>query len=223
MTQPLTGSCASNVEAKISVHAGDQFGRLHAISEADPYMWRGRFSRRQWLCECVCGRQSIVREDVLKFGRVLSCGCLRDEVTRERLTRHGCRASRTKTPEYEAWQAAIHSESDIPVCETWRAPKGAGFLAFLRDVGPRPSSKHRLLRLDKLKPLQRFNAAWRDDVPRPVKPRRLVSVDGSLATLRDAAHQAGIRYDLLCKRLSRGWSLSRALQATQAPGTPAAG
>lgn len=221
--KPLTGSYASNLEAKISVHTGDQFGRLHTISEADPYIWRGRFSRRRWLCECVCGRQSIVREDVLKFGRVTSCGCLRKEVTRERLTRHGCRASGTKTPEYEAWQAIIHSESDIPACYTWRAPEGAGFLAFLRDVGPRPSPKHRLLRLDELQPLQRFNAVWRADIPRPVISRRLVSVDGSLATLRDAALQAGIRYDLLCKRLSRGWSLSRALQPKGAPGTSTAG
>ncbi len=214
--------CNTKIEGRISVGIGEKFGRLRIIYEDDPYVWRGRFSRRRWLCECVCGRKSIVREDALKFGRVLSCGCLRNDVTRERSTRHGFRSNGTRLPEYDIWLATIHGRSAVPACNTWCAPKGAGFLAFLRDVGPRPSPKHRLVRLDETQPLQRFNAVWRADVPRRGKPRRLVCLDGRLASLRDAAQQAGIRYDLLCKRLSRGWPLSRALQPTQSSATPAA-
>ena len=218
----LATSRSANLNAKIAVHIGEKFGRLRVISEDDPYIWRGRFSRRRWLCECVCGRKSIVREDMLKFGGVLSCGCLRNEATRDRSTRHGFRANATRPTEYDVWLTTIHGRSDVPACNTWRAPKGAGFLAFLRDVGPRPSSKHRLVRLDETQPLKRFNAVWRADIPRRGTPRRLVCVDGRLASLRDAAQQAGIRYDLLCKRLSRGWPLSRALQPTQSSVTPTA-
>lgn len=199
------------------VRIGDKFGRLEVVDEAEPYIWRGRFNRRRWSCLCICGRTTIVRDDVLRFGRVLSCGCLRDDVTRERVTRHGCRAGGTRTPEYQAWQAMTRVQGETPVCKTWCAPQGEGFRAFLRDVGYRPSPKHRLVRLDKSRPMQRINAAWRTDEPRPGVSRRLVGVDGRLMSLREAACHAGIPYSLLCKRLSRGWPVSRALQVTSKP------
>ena len=84
--------------AKGAVRVGRRFGRLEVLGEDEPYFWRGRFSRRRWLCACDCGGEAVVREDRLTAGTTLSCGCLRVEAAEERLLRHGGRAAGRATP-----------------------------------------------------------------------------------------------------------------------------
>jgi hypothetical protein len=88
---------------------------------------------------------------------------------------------------------------------------GAGFANFLDDVGLRPSPDHRLVRLDARQRFGPGNCAWAPSPPRLGVPRRLVKLGNRTVSLRDAADRHGIRYDLLCKRLQRGWPLIRAL------------
>lgn len=51
---------------------GKNFGRLKVIS-LDHY---NKFNNPYWLCECECGNKKVIRESLLKSGKVLSCGCL---------------------------------------------------------------------------------------------------------------------------------------------------
>jgi hypothetical protein len=194
------------------VDVGRRFGRLEALGEGEPYLWRGRFSRRRWRCACVCGREAEVREDRLKAGATRSCGCLRDEAARARLLRHGGRADGRASPEYAAWQAALHRSGGAAVCRRWRAGGGRGFAAFLADLGPRPGPRHRLVRHDPSRAWAPGNCAWVEGAPRRGVPRRLVTHRGRRMTLAEAAAATGVGYATLCKRLERGWPPSRALR-----------
>jgi hypothetical protein len=57
------------------------------------------------------------------------------------------------TPEFSAW-LAIRSRG--PVCRRWHA-----YPNFHRDVGPRPSWRHLLIRDDTSRPFEPGNARWR--------------------------------------------------------------
>ncbi len=194
-----------------AVAPGIRFGRLVVATEADPYLWRGRFSRRRWACDCDCGGSAVVREDSLASGHTTSCGCWRDDVVRDRATRHGARKNDRRRPEYQAWQTMLHRSGDAPVCAGWRAAGGRGFENFLADLGRRPTRDHRLVRIDPARPFAPANCRWMKNPPRAGVPRRLITVQGRRMTLREAAAQAGIAYATLCKRLERGWSARRAV------------
>lgn len=64
---------------------GRQFSRLRVIS----FSHRDKAGRAMWLCECECGKQSLVQGFNLTNGHIRSCGCLKAERTIERSTTHG--------------------------------------------------------------------------------------------------------------------------------------
>ncbi|MDO9707620.1 hypothetical protein [Paracraurococcus lichenis] len=191
---------------------GVQVGMLTVEHEGDPYEWRGRFSRRRWVCTCECGGTTEVREDRLKNGSTRSCGCVRVSVARDRLTRHGGRSNGHATPEYWAWQSLLHRMDDVKVCRRWRAGGGKGFAAFLEDVGRRPTPDHRLTRPDPRRAFGPGNAVWATEVQRRGVPRRLIPWRGREITLHEAAERTGVPYARLCKRLERGWPVEEALR-----------
>ena len=201
---------ARHHDATQAVRPALTYGRLVVLEEGEPYFWRGRFSRRRWLCECVCGKEALVREDSLRRGHTTSCGCLRDEKTVERGTRHGGKTVSARLPEYDVWQSLLHRRSAAVVCQRWCRPNGGGFRAFLKDVGRRPSSAFRLARKDESRAFSPRNCFWSDEVKQVGTPRRLVMVQGTQMTLRQAAALAGITYSTFCKRLQRGWSIETA-------------
>lgn len=59
---------------------GQQFGRLVAIKRVGK-----KGSSYVWLCRCDCGETSTVRTGALRNGGTRSCGCLRSDVTRQRV------------------------------------------------------------------------------------------------------------------------------------------
>jgi len=57
------------------------FGRLTVIKQEGFDKYRNAL----WLCECTCGTEKIIRGDSLRKGNTKSCGCLRDEITSDRV------------------------------------------------------------------------------------------------------------------------------------------
>ncbi len=55
---------------------GQVYGRLIAISMVDK-----SFIGREciWLCKCICGKETQVKQSNLRSGNTRSCGCLREE------------------------------------------------------------------------------------------------------------------------------------------------
>lgn len=140
-------SCASGVQL------GDRFGRLVVVGEV-PKTTRGR---RRFRFRCECGALLELDFHSVQSGNTLSCGCLRREMVAAKNTRHGHRKrSGDSSPEYIIWKRMRQRRNDpnthewknyggrgIRVCERWD-----DYLAFLEDVGPRPSKSHSIDRKD---------------------------------------------------------------------------
>lgn len=121
--------------AKITVSAGDAYGRLTIISEE-------KGSRRTFLCQCSCGNVTTVLLERMRSGKTQSCGCYNVDRIKETSTTHGM----TKTPVYGVWRGLLdrttnpnshkaksYSERGIGVSEDWLV-----FENFFRDMGHPP-------------------------------------------------------------------------------------
>lgn len=125
-----------------------RFTRLTVISEAP----RAGYLRR-YVCLCDCGTQIVAYWSNLTRGATKSCGCLKRENSSLLRRTHGL----TGTPEWNIWtgirkrcyaKAARNYHfwggRGIRMSREWKAD----FLAFLRDMGQRPSPKHSIERRD---------------------------------------------------------------------------
>jgi hypothetical protein len=128
---------------------GQRFGRLTAV-EFD--YCDGK--RSWWLFRCDCGGETITRVQRVKSGKAKSCGCLRDELSAERMreiaraqARDGARPAlkhglstapgsnawynmwdRCTDPDHHKWK--YYGGRGISVCERWRSIE-----LFLADMG----------------------------------------------------------------------------------------
>lgn len=124
-------------------------------------------------------------------------------------------------PEYRSWQAAIkrceykkyeqydrYGGRGIRICDRWRN----SFEAFYDDMGPRPTSRHTLDRIDNDGNYEPGNCRWATPKEQAENRRtsRLITFDGSTDTLSGWGRRLG-RNHVVAKRLRRGWSMERAL------------
>jgi len=183
---------------------GMRFGRL---------VVQRRIPGGAWMCLCDCGKVSYVLTGNLKSGGSKSCGCL----WKEKITSHGL----TGSPEYKTWKA-MHErcrslnpiqrpnylDRGITVCEEWR-----DFVAFLRDMGPRPTPTSELDRIDNDKGYSKDNCRWlshRENLNNK-RTNRLIEFEGRTQTIAQWAAERGMVYRTLNNRLNRGWPVERAL------------
>lgn len=124
----------------------------------------------------------------------------------------GVRDGRIKEPEYWSWVRMIrrcyepnykgyhnYGGRGIKVCIEWRND----YRVFLRDVGPKPSAKHSLDRIDNDKSYYPANVRW---VPLSEQPKHRrgvhkITLDGETDTLNGWARRMGISRSTLRKRL----------------------
>lgn len=64
---------------------GQRFGRLVVIERITDYTSEGHRVRIKYRCQCDCGNITESLKDSLLKGRTKSCGCLRKEITTERV------------------------------------------------------------------------------------------------------------------------------------------
>lgn len=119
--------------------SGKIYGRLTVVS----YNKSDKIGHTFWNCTCACGKEKIIRQDLLNRNIVVSCGCY----AKENSTTHG----KIKTPEYRTW-AHMKSRCTNPNVKEYKNYGGRGismcerwlnsFENFLADMGERPSSKY---------------------------------------------------------------------------------
>ena len=102
-----------------------RFGRLTVIERIE----NTKDGKAQFKCLCDCGQYKNVRATSLRNGDTKSCGCLRSDKSKRRLTKHGVRRSRL----YSIWsmmkQRCFNSNATkyadyggrgITVCPEWK-------------------------------------------------------------------------------------------------------
>jgi hypothetical protein len=140
------------------------FGRLTVIKQGPDEHGR----HKSWVCRCACGVVKTVRGQALRDGKTVSCGCY----IKEKRIKHGLRGGTNrnkKFPEYRAWASmnsrcysTTHPQYDdyggrgVRVCETWRN----SYEEFYKHIGPRPTDKHSLDRIDNNKGYEPGNVRW---------------------------------------------------------------
>lgn len=171
-----------------------------------------------WVCQCDCGGTKTTTRDALVSGEAQSCGCLHKEGLRARTTTHG----KTKTPEYAVWQGMIarcyrpncigyrlYGARGIAVCDAWRH----SFEAFYRDMGPRPSKRHQIERMDNDGPYSPENCTWVTHI-KQVYNRRVtiwITIGDETLLVPQWAERMGISAERIRLRLRRGWSPAAAV------------
>lgn len=124
--------------SKVRNILGQRFGRLTVIGRDQ----NNKGGSAKWICCCDCGQYSNVNSYDLTSFKVKSCGCLNEELKKNRATHgHARRGNNTKT--YHTWCSMMSRCSNayykhyygrgIKVCERWHK-----FGNFLEDMGDRP-------------------------------------------------------------------------------------
>lgn len=100
----------------------------------------------------------------------------------------------------------------IRVCARWLG----SFENFYADMGPKPTPRHSLDRIDVEGNYEPTNCRWatRTEQARNTTRNRLITHNGVRKTLVEWAECAGMSSDLLRNRIDRyGWNIARALSS----------
>ena len=161
-----------------------------------------------WRCRCDCGGTKDVGAMHLKTTMVTSCGCIREH--------HGL----CDRPEYPCWQSMRgrcnnplnraypdYGGRGIRVCRRWRH-----FTSFFKDMGPRPTWRHSLDRIDVNGDYEPSNCRWATPLVQNRNRRNLtfLTLKGRTMCLQAWADELGICSATLLQRLDE-WPLERAL------------
>ena len=137
---------------------------------------------------------------------------------------HGHARHRTGSvsPEYNAWCGmktrctnpnrpyfADYGGRGITVCERWRDD----FAAFLADMGPKPSPRHSIDRIDNTKGYGPDNCRWATPADQARNTRRNINItrDGVTLCLRAWCERLGLNYARVQSRVYGGREPSAAL------------
>lgn len=136
---------------KIGDISGQRVGRLTIVKEVAPIISGGQ-ERRAYVCRCDCGNEKVMRQDVIRCGDAVSCGCYMGESVAERKRKHGHATPRKVTPTYRSWRSMgsrcynpkdtsyrYYGGRGITVCKRWQGEHG--FENFLADMGERPKGR----------------------------------------------------------------------------------
>lgn len=178
---------------------------------------------RYLLCLCECGTKKSVRNDHLKAGKIISCGCERDRLASERASNlhkanltHGKSGSamystwcgmrgRCNNPSNPAY--AYYGGRGITVCERWGL-----FENFLADMGE-PKSAQTIERIDNNGPYTKENCRWATRAEQQSNRRvnRLIEHNGVTKTAMEWSKILGIPSQTIYGRIDLGWGAEKTL------------
>lgn len=97
----------------------------------------------------------------------------------------------------------------ITVCDRWNE-----FSAFFEDMGPRPSPRHSIDRVDNDKGYEPGNCRWatKKEQSRNREANRIVRFQGRDMTVAEACELVGISQELAKQRLDSGQPVERAFR-----------
>ena len=96
----------------------------------------------------------------------------------------------------------------LTFCERWKS-----FENFLADMGPKPSPKHSIDRIDNSKGYSPENCRWATDREQQINTckAKFLTLNGKTQCLSDWARETGISHRTIGSRLELGWTVEDAL------------
>jgi hypothetical protein len=176
----------------------------------------------RWLCVCDCGNLTVVRVTGLTSSNTKSCGCGVNAVG-TKLKYKQLPNGTLKSDEYNTWKnmkSRCYSKNSkqyfryggrgITVCDKWRND----FIAFLNDMGCRPSPSHSLDRIEVNGNYEPSNCRWatKGEQSRNRRNNHLVFYNGKMYVVTDLAKEFGVTYQILGRHLNRGKTIEQAVQ-----------
>jgi len=216
-----TRSCGC-LPRRIAELSGSVFGRLvvRAFSHIKNHV-------SYWTCVCSCGTVKTVCRSALVSGATVSCGCFSREKAKAHIVSLNTTHGMGNTPEYHSWCSMLgrcfntkdkswprYGGRGITVCEDWQE----SFEAFYKDMGPKPTPKHSIDRVDNSGSYCKENCRWATPKEQANNRRSsvFISYNGESHTVPEWSEIVGINMRTLYTRFNRGWSPEEAL--TTPPG-----
>lgn len=186
--------------------AGQRFGRLTVSEMTDQRMHKNVM----WRCTCDCGNTVVVGARDLRTGHTRSCGCLKLEMLKTRVTRHGAAGTRL----YMIWQEMLarcyraespsfkfYGARGISVCDEWRT----SFESFAADMGDPPFGCS-LERKNNDMNYSKDNCQWATHTEQMNNRRGniIISFNGREMTMAQFARFLGFHYAKVRSAIKRG-------------------
>jgi len=178
------------------VETGERYGLLTIIKEVENIDRRRRF-----LCQCDCGKESIVRLSDLKSGNTKSCKCILNE------------KQRSKHRLYYIWKSMMQRCSDaldanyggrgIKVCDEWNIPE-----KFFNDMEDSFQEGLTLDRKDSNGNYCKENCRWitMKEQQNNRRNNRMVEHNGKLLTMSQLSDELNLSYSCIKYRVNNGKS-----------------
>lgn len=186
--------------------AGKEYHRLTVIGVVP-----GKANR--CVCRCQCGSLLYSHSYRVLTGNTKSCGCLKKDQTAAIKSTHGM----SKSKEYRCWQSmkercysgdwrvnAGYKKRGIVVCDRWLER----FENFYADMGPMPTPKHTVERVDNNGNYCPENCKWatKQEQTRNTSRNVHIEVNGCRKTRSEWSRVGGISEEAIKYRLSIGKS-----------------
>lgn len=192
-------------------HTGMRYGFLTVVKLAAPQTSPSGSRVTRWLCKCVCGVEKVIAIRSLQAQLTLSCGCHNSRTTANRNFKHG----KADSPEFTAWtnmwtrctkETNSHYQS---YKDRAPPPEWKDFSVFYAELGPKPTPKHSLDRIDNEKPYGPGNCRWATAETQAGNTRKNIYVElgGERLWLAEACRRLGDRlpkYGTITNRISKG-------------------
>jgi hypothetical protein len=201
---------------RIDGHTPGPFGRLTFVSVER----RSSDNRIMWRMSCSCGGTALVSPNKAMSGHTRSCGCLYRE-SRRAGKKYGDLAKQHKA-EYTIWRGLKARCTDpnhraypdyggrgIAVWSEWEKD----FSSFLSHIGPRPSHRHQIDRIDNNAGYVPGNVRWatKTTQARNTRANRFIEARGQRRTIAEWAEISGLTQGRIKDRIRHGWDCEAAI------------
>lgn len=194
---------------------GQKFARLTVLQRVE----NDKKQNSQWLCNCVCGNNIIVRGYHLKSGRIKSCGCLQKE-TGYMNKKHGMCETRL----YKIWTGIKtrctnkneisykrYGARNIKICAEWK-DNFSSFYEWAINNGY--ADNLTIERINVNGNYEPHNCTW---IPSEQQAQnrttsKLINIDNTTHCLKEWARIYNIKYTCVTERIRRGWGVEKALK-----------
>jgi hypothetical protein len=195
-----------------------QFGFLFVLNRAGVQQFT-RGTQRLWLCQCVCGHESLVSTHALISGHTSSCRC-QGRGWGQQSTLRAAHPQAYKTW-WQMWRRCTdrrdrafpsYGGRGITVDPRWKS-----FDTFMHEMGEKPGPRYSLERLDNHQGYSKENCVWATqyEQTRNTRSNQMWTYNGVTKCLSDWARVLGLTPPTIRYRLRQDWPLADVFSPTR--------